>query len=189
LATPDTRPNAMKAPGMPEGFDYQEFDDVRFWEVTRCNERGMPLFDSEGYLIDVSPIDSEEKRIRLCLHCFTPQRGRYIYRMSTRTVSAIDWQCLTCYERDGGKGLRKEQFLKYCTVVEDRLCRNCFGYGCHQCQRNKCAYKGCEHPYQNVHAHHSSPRHLFEDADNWPLIPYCEVHHRIWHKTVNTKTH
>lgn len=180
----------MRTPDLPEGFDYREFDGVRFWETHGCNERGMPICDENGmpYWNLSMPPDVEDRRFRFCTHCLTPTRGRFIYRISTRWVSAIDWQCLSCYERDGGKSLRKHELLRYCTVVEDRTCRNCFGYGCHICQRNKCAYKDCEHPYQNVHDHHSSPRQFFDDADNWPLIPYCEIHHRIWHQRINALT-
>jgi hypothetical protein len=178
----------MKAPWLPEGFDYREFDGIAFWETTRCDEQGMPICDENGipYGNPPIPIDREEKRVRFCLHCLSPQRGRFIYRISTHTVSGIDWQCLCCYERSGGKGLRKNELLEYCTVVEDRRCRSCWGYGCQDCQTLKCSYVDCETPYLNVHEHHTSPKAMFDDADNWPLIPLCSNHHKIWHATIKS---
>lgn len=36
----------------------------------------------------------------------------------------------------------------------------------------------------NTEYHHFAPRHLFEDADNWPGAYLCKPHHTHWHNTV-----
>lgn len=47
-----------------------------------------------------------------------------------------------------------------------------------------CGYHGCTNPGSEYH--HYAPRHLFEDADNWPGGPLCREHHKIWHETTQT---
>jgi len=47
-----------------------------------------------------------------------------------------------------------------------------------------CAYRGCHNPGSEYH--HMAPRHLFEDADNWPTAYLCHFHHDQWHKLTQT---
>lgn len=36
----------------------------------------------------------------------------------------------------------------------------------------------------NVELHHWAPRHLFDDAWDWPTNYLCKEHHALWHKLV-----
>lgn len=48
-----------------------------------------------------------------------------------------------------------------------------------------CCYKDCDESY--VEHHHFAPRAMFgKDADNWPVMPLCKYHHKLWHDTVNS---
>jgi len=47
-----------------------------------------------------------------------------------------------------------------------------------------CAYRGCTN--EGSEYHHYAPRHLFEDADQWPAGPLCHFHHDQWHKLTQT---
>jgi len=49
---------------------------------------------------------------------------------------------------------------------------------------NVCCYEGCGRT--DTELHHFAPRHLFEDAHNWPVMPLCREHHALWHKTTGT---
>ncbi len=43
-----------------------------------------------------------------------------------------------------------------------------------------CSYTGCTTP--GVDRHHFAPYNTFgPDADNWPVMPLCQEHHREWH--------
>ena len=47
-----------------------------------------------------------------------------------------------------------------------------------------CAVRGCLN--KGTEYHHFSPRHLFDDADDWPTAYLCKVHHTMWHKITRT---
>ena len=41
----------------------------------------------------------------------------------------------------------------------------------------------CQHcSGRGAEAHHIAPRHLFEDADTWPLFFLCPTCHDLWHR-------
>lgn len=41
----------------------------------------------------------------------------------------------------------------------------------------------CQHcEARGAEAHHIAPKHLFEDADTWPLFYLCTPCHGLWHK-------
>ena len=44
----------------------------------------------------------------------------------------------------------------------------------------------CAHCKQEtlVERHHWAPRHLFEDADDWPTANLCQPCHSLWHRIV-----
>lgn len=46
-----------------------------------------------------------------------------------------------------------------------------------------CSYRDCPNPGR--HWHHTSPRNTFTDYANWPVIPFCEQHHTLWHQTMD----
>lgn len=48
----------------------------------------------------------------------------------------------------------------------------------------KCEVKGCTNT--GVEYHHFSPRHLFENCDDWPTGWLCKPHHIEWHKKTRT---
>lgn len=35
-----------------------------------------------------------------------------------------------------------------------------------------------------VEVHHWAPRHLFDDADQWPMSDLCRPCHALWHRLV-----
>jgi len=47
-----------------------------------------------------------------------------------------------------------------------------------------CAVRGCTNI--GTEYHHFSPRHIFEDADDWPTGYLCKEHHKEWHKRTRT---
>ena len=47
-----------------------------------------------------------------------------------------------------------------------------------------CAYYGCKE--KGTEYHHFAPRHLFDDADYWPIAYLCIKHHTEWHKRTKT---
>jgi hypothetical protein len=47
-----------------------------------------------------------------------------------------------------------------------------------------CSYRGCSAP--GVDMHHFAPWNTFgRDADNWPVMPLCQSHHRAWHQQMD----
>lgn len=47
-----------------------------------------------------------------------------------------------------------------------------------------CVYRGCVNP--RTEYHHFAPSNTFgREADNWPTLPLCRVHHEQWHKTMD----
>lgn len=48
--------------------------------------------------------------------------------------------------------------------------------------KHVCEYYGCIST--DTEYHHWAPRHLFDDADNWPGSWLCRVHHPAWHAIV-----
>ena len=44
-----------------------------------------------------------------------------------------------------------------------------------------CGRCGCE----GTEIHHTAPREIFEDADEWPTMELCVEHHREWHERMN----
>lgn len=49
-------------------------------------------------------------------------------------------------------------------------------------QSQVCAYIGCTRT--DTQYHHFAPRHLFDDAENWPGDYLCSEHHALWHQVV-----
>jgi len=47
-----------------------------------------------------------------------------------------------------------------------------------------CAVVGCENKGQEYH--HFAPKHLFNNAGDWPAAYLCNDHHREWHKKTRT---
>ena len=47
-----------------------------------------------------------------------------------------------------------------------------------------CDVRGCREV--GTELHHYAPRHLFEDADDWPTGYLCKTHHRMWHELTRT---
>lgn len=47
-----------------------------------------------------------------------------------------------------------------------------------------CCVKGCTN--QGSELHHFAPRHLFDDANSWPMGFLCAKHHREWHEKTKT---
>lgn len=44
-----------------------------------------------------------------------------------------------------------------------------------------CSHSRCNSPGMDLH--HFAPYNTFgQDADNWPVMPLCQEHHREWHK-------
>jgi hypothetical protein len=50
-----------------------------------------------------------------------------------------------------------------------------------------CAVKDCKN--KGTEYHHWAPRHLFENADDWPFSYLCREHHILWHKMTKTGTY
>lgn len=48
----------------------------------------------------------------------------------------------------------------------------------------KCAVRNCEN--KGVEYHHFAPRHLFDNADDWPTGYLCYPHHLEWHRKTRT---
>jgi hypothetical protein len=48
-----------------------------------------------------------------------------------------------------------------------------------------CSVQGCDRT--DTERHHWAPRHLFDDAEQWPQSYLCRGHHKSWHLT--TRTH
>jgi hypothetical protein len=46
-----------------------------------------------------------------------------------------------------------------------------------------CQVRGCGR--LDVEMHHFAPQNMFPDADNWPYLPLCKTHHRLWHTTMD----
>lgn len=46
-----------------------------------------------------------------------------------------------------------------------------------------CQVKGCGRT--DIEWHHFAPRNMFPDADDWPYLPLCRTHHRLWHTTMD----
>ena len=44
----------------------------------------------------------------------------------------------------------------------------------------ECALVGCHE--KGTELHHFAPKHLFENADDWPQEFLCKKHHEEWHK-------
>lgn len=36
-----------------------------------------------------------------------------------------------------------------------------------------------------VEVHHTAPREVFDDCDEWPTVDLCPAHHREWHRRMN----
>lgn len=51
-------------------------------------------------------------------------------------------------------------------------------------QSEPCSVFGCER--KDTEYHHFAPRHLFEDAEDWPGAYLCKYHHMLWHKLTMT---
>jgi len=67
-------------------------------------------------------------------------------------------------------------------VIRDHSCAQCGGDGCNLCQSsNPCERCG---GYQRIERHHWAPRHLFTDADRWPMSNLCRQCHMEWHHVV-----
>lgn len=49
----------------------------------------------------------------------------------------------------------------------------------HGCEVRGCENKGSEY-------HHFAPKHLFDNAEDWPTGWLCQGHHREWHKKTIT---
>lgn len=47
---------------------------------------------------------------------------------------------------------------------------------------HECAVRGCDR--RDTQYHHFAPRHLFDDADNWPCAYLCKYHHDLWHNRI-----
>lgn len=47
-----------------------------------------------------------------------------------------------------------------------------------------CAVRGCHNI--GTEYHHFAPRHLFDNADDWPTAWLCKIHHREWHEKTMT---
>lgn len=124
--------------------------------------------------------------IRECPSCRGNIRiGRFIHRFSTANIHAVEWQCLTCFDKYG-KGITVKDHIRFCTVVEDRRCESCGGVGCEECSELRCEYLGCTTPFHQVEKHHYAPTEMFGDEANlWPVGCLCINHHRTWHKTIN----
>jgi hypothetical protein len=47
-----------------------------------------------------------------------------------------------------------------------------------------CAVRECPRPSE--HRHHVAPRSIFGEleADRWPILELCAVHHSVWHARV-----
>lgn len=46
-----------------------------------------------------------------------------------------------------------------------------------------CTVTGCDRT--DVEYHHFAPVNTFPDADNWPYLPLCVMHHHYWHQTMD----
>lgn len=46
-----------------------------------------------------------------------------------------------------------------------------------------CQVKSCGRT--DIEWHHFAPRNTFPDADEWPYLPLCREHHRLWHVTMD----
>ncbi len=131
---------------------------------------------------DQDSIARELKRI--CEHCGR-REGRFIHRWSTAFVHGVDWQCLSCYERQDG--FKVKEYVRFCTVIEDRTCRLCGGKGCKECKKIHCGYVGCT-SFVQVEHHHYAPSEFFgPEADLYPVLPLCREHHEHWHKVINAR--
>ncbi len=49
--------------------------------------------------------------------------------------------------------------------------------GGEECSRNSCRNR-------DIEWHHIAPKEVFgwEEADEWPVVPLCQEHHREWHR-------
>lgn len=91
---------------------------------------------------------------------------------------AFKVRCVGCGKTSGE--LKKADFL---ALVERGVLytwtRDAYAHAdTHVCQVRGCGRKDTE-------LHHFAPRNMFPDADNWPVLPLCRDHHRMWHTTMN----
>ncbi len=162
----------MKAPGLPPGFkELTVRDGRRFHEVAMV-------------CTDLAEFQAQANRLCVCQH--RPMFGRFIWRRSTKYVSGIDWQCLSCYERQRAH-LKIKDFMQYVTVIEDRRCEDCLGVGCEKCKKIQCGYVGCT-SFVQVEHHHYAPFEFFgPEAELYPVLPLCHEHHEHWHKVIDAR--
>lgn len=68
----------------------------------------------------------------------------------------------------------KHLLFKHEMTIDDMKLLN-EGYELDQC--DVCGTLGAE-------LHHYAPRHLFDDAEDWPKGHLCKYHHKLWHDII-----
>jgi hypothetical protein len=113
--------------------------------------------------------------------------GREAWCLVTRKgQTQFWWRCKECGEnRPATKWERQIHAERFANaqVERDYACRICAGVGCELCIRTDGRCERCGSPEQ-VEEHHWAPRHLFSDADSWPLSYLCRKCHVYWHRLV-----
>ena len=88
--------------------------------------------------------------------------GRDPGRRGYSWISKMDDELLNWMGKEGHSCV-EEIPLEY--DLTEGVCQRCGGHG--------------------VERHHTSPRDIFDDPDEWPLIDLCPTHHRAWHRRMN----
>lgn len=125
-------------------------------------------------------MDRIVKAVRHCMRCEADNPVILVRNITTSGVSQVYWQCQVCkksttkpmqyihHKRVEMYGLDVNQI----PVIED-----------YSKDGPPCDVRGCEN--RGTEVHHVAPRHLFGDnADSWPTINLCKLHHDEWHKKV-----
>lgn len=109
--------------------------------------------------------------LRTCTGPCRQQRwGVWCLSVTSNGTRLASLRCVACGLQMANKGARDEILPVWCAAVVGAPCERCGGTA-------------------GTELHHWAPRHLFEDADDWPMSYLCPPCHREWHKIVTPNMH
>jgi len=120
-----------------------------------------------------------------CYERKEPCSGKYyIHRTANGGKSARAW-CERCLTQPPVSTMKREQSLGAFFQHEIDRMDEFASVATPEVLRHKtCAKCGAVGPTE---CHHWAPRHLFVDADDWPMSDLCGPCHKRWHEVVTPK--
>jgi hypothetical protein len=108
---------------------------------------------------------------RMCTGpCRQRRWGVWCLSVTSNGTRLATLRCVACGLQMANRGAKDDVMPVWYAEVAQAPCERCG------------STRGCE-------LHHWAPRHLFDDADDWPMSYLCPRCHREWHKIVTPNMH